>query len=852
MNSSLRAIRVAVVTVFFVALMSLPAMRVTFDVVNGYAAQWLISLGARYGEEVVVITPSFGEEIAKDDLARGLAKIDDATPRGIIVMLSGDRLMSPDILSIGEDLSAPLLKVISERHPITFDPPATAGTLANYPERNRAFGYFRSKSPSLQSAAGLPDFATQLFVKAPSAYWIHYLPRDSALATFDWDIATQGKLPSRFLADKLVVIATDTADYEEPLDLRSSPLPQPVPAATFVAQSLQALSDGRRLVATEWRQTILVAALVSFMVGFMLVRLRDRAHPLHYLAGVACILAVTVLLASTFQVMFPLSEALFAFTAAWWTHRFILDTNRRRRLRRQLIRMELITAGKDGSDTLTIEHWRSLVAATADTLGLSRQNFLVRPAFGKLVELSGDSDTIKKLSPAQRRALRQGIRASGEGTALLPLPSSDTAPSEGLEKESWLITAPTPTGARAGWLVTCDQDVLSASSPRRAMLVAATERLLHLYPFSQKQDVSQTLDERIAERARHLSKEAATLDALIHSTASAFAVFDLVGLFLRQNNQMREISSQSGINVGKSSLTGCIRTITGLSERVVNTLLFEMLADGEPRRLPAAGLDLRQKFVLRVSVDTGQKSLSEGQALGPTVLTELIDVTESQRLDEARRSVAQFFDQQLRNDFEAINLVSEMLDDPDVDDGMRTGLLQRLKSVTLRTTERMATFDVALGEMTGKLATQTVPQELRRALDDVCDMMIANGRKKKLNVEFDRPMLLSLVLAGVSGLPETLRALGWLCIADAPYSGTVRLQADETPDAIIVTIRSEGHGLPAEVVRQILDGSGRRLPDELRDVADAVETVREWGGSIGLESGLDRGLTCTLTLERVV
>lgn len=852
MNSSLRAIRVTVVTIFFVALMSVPAMRVAFDVVNGYAVQWLVGLDGRYGDDVVVVTPALGEEIAKDDLARGLASIDDAAPRGIIVVLTGDRLINPDVLSLGEDLSPPFLKVVSERHPILFDRPATSRTLATYPERDRAFGYFRSERPSLRSAGGLPDFLTQLFVTAPSAYWIHYLPRDSAPATFDWDMATQGKLPSRFLAGKLVVIATDNADYEELPDLRSSPLPQLVPAATFVAQSLQALSDGRRLMAMEWRQSTLIAALASFMAGFVLVLLRDRAHPLHYLVGVACILALTVSLASTVQVMFPLSEALFGFTAAWWTHRFILDTNRRRRLRRQLIRMELITAGKDNFESQTIDHWRSLVSGTAETLGLSSQNFLIQQAFGKLVELSGDSDTIKQLIPAQRQALRQGIRAAGEGVAMLPLPSSDTTPPDGPEKEFWLITASAPTGARAGWLVTCEQDVLSASSSRRAMLVSVTERLLRLYPFSQRQDVSQTLDERIAERARHLSKEAATLDALIHSTASAFAVFDLVGLFLRQNDQMREISSQSGIGFGEMSLTSCIKTITGVSDREVNALLFEMLADGEPRRLPAAGLDLRQKFVLLVSVDPGQTSLSQGQALGPTVLTELVDVTESLRLDEARRSVAQFFGQQLRNDFEAIDLVSEMLDDPDLGDGMRTGLLQRLKSVMRRTTERMATFDVALGEMTGKLSTQTVPQELRRALDDVCDMMVANSRKKDLQVEFDRPKLLSLVLAGDSGLPEALRALGWLCIADAPIGSTIRLQVDETREVIITTIRSEGHGLPAEVVRQILDGSARRLPDELGDVADTVETVRDWGGSIELETGLDRGLTCILTLERVV
>ncbi len=839
--------------ILIVLTMSTPPMRTALDVMNGYAAQWLMRIDAQYGENTAVITPEIGAEIAPDDLALLLQRLEAARPARIVVVPSGDRLMQPGVLAGTADLSVPFLQIVPDTHPLALDPPRDAPALATRPAEAQPFGYYRADGPGQRPERALPPFETVLFGPLPDAFWIGYLPDTEAPAVFDWDIVVSGQVPTRFFTDKIVVIATDNADYAEPDYLRTALLPQPVPGATFVAQSLQAIQDGRVLVAPLWRSSMLILAIASFVAGLTLVLLRDRAHPLHYAAATGSILAVTVLLATQFGIMFPLAEAIVAFTLAWWVHRFILDSNRRRRLRRQLIRVELLTASTADTERQTDTRWQASVSETAEVLGLRRHAFVQRKGLGTLIELTGQGDLLPRLTRPQRRTIQQALRSRADaGTILLPLPAADQAAASDSEEEAWLVTAMGPTGTRMGWIVFCGRDVISASAPRRAMIVAATERLAGLYPAPPQLDVSQTLDERIADRVRRLSKEAATLDALSHSTASAFAVFDLIGVFLRQNDRMRDIAVEGGLDISTLSLLDFVERTTGLSETQITELLFQMLDDGEPRRLPAATLSARLSFVLRLSIDPGRSGGSDGEAMGPVVLAELIDVTENLRLEEARRSVAQFFDQQLRNDFEAIDLVSEMLDDPELDDGMRLGLLKRLKDVTRRTTERMATFDVALGEMTGKLATQTVPQELRRALDELNDVMIAEGRRKGLTIDYDRPVLLSLVLAGAAGLPDALRGLGRLCLADAPADSIVRLSVEEQTGAIVTTIRSEGHGLPEEVVRQILDGSGSRLPTQLREVADTVRTVQSWGGRIGIETALDQGLTCTLTLERVV
>ena len=836
-----------------VLTMSTPPFSASFDVMNGYASQWLVRLGADYGENTVVIAPEVGAEITPKELYIVLQQLMNARPKQIVVVPRGDRFMQPEVLKEIAALPVPLLQVIPDTHPIALNPPVETLRLATRPTLSRTFGYYRADGPDLRRKTALLPFETELFGLSSAAFWIGYLPEAEAPAVFDWDIVASGKVPERFFTGRLVVIATENSDYAEPNYLRSALLPQPVPAATFVSQSLQALQDGRYLLAPQWRLSVLILALSSLISGLTLVLLRDRAHPVHYIIAIGCILGVTIVLAWQFAIMFPLAEAVAAFTLAWWVHRLILDSNRRRRQRRQLIRVELLTAASGDREHHSLDRWFAAVDETAVVLGLRRHAFITRRVFGRLTELTGQGDLLLRMSRAQRKLINQALRTSGEARpVLLPVPPSEQNAPQEADEEAWLVTTMGSKGSRIGWFVFCARDVISTSAPRRAVLVAATERLARLYPSPPRLDVSQTLDERIAEKVRRLSKEAATLDALTHSTASAFAVFDLIGVFLRQNDRMRDIAVEGALNVADLSLKKFVERTTGLAEAEVSAILFEMLDNGDPRNLPAVKLSARSSFVLRLSVDLGRNAGSDDEAVGPIILAELIDITENIRLEEARRSVTQFFDQQMRNDFEAIDLITEMLDDHHLKDEMRLGLLKRLKDVTRRTTKRMATFDVALGEMTGKLGTSTAPQELRRLLDELNDVMLKEGRRKNIAIDYDRPVLLSLVFADTVGLLDTLRGLGRLCIADAPPNSTVRLSVEEKIDVIVTTIRSNGHGLPEELVHQILDGGGNRLPTQLREVADAARTAQSWGGQIHIDTALDQGLECTLTLERVV
>lgn len=384
------------------------------------------------------------------------------------------------------------------------------------------------------------------------------------------------------------------------------------------------------------------------------------------------------------------------------------------------------------------------------------------------------------------------------------------------------------------------------------MLIAAAERLLSMHPDVPERQLRLTLDEQIENRTRVLAHEAATLDALMHISSTALAVFDLVGNFVRENEQMREIGRQGDMDFSKLSLVETVAILTKIDATVVSMIFSELLTDGESRRLLTPGLQTRGSYVLRLSLDLGRADSGEMEALGPIVLCELLDVTESERLDQARRSVAEFFDQQLRNDFEAIDLVFEMLRDPALSDTIQAQLLDRMSAIITRMTRRMETFDGALWSLPGQGGNEVVPQELRRALDEACDSMLREGRFFDVTIDYSRPELLSLVRAGADELTPALRNLGKLCVADAMRDSVVRVSVTETPGTVETAFSSRGPGLPAELVDAIANGSGAHLPKELQDIATIASEARRWGGALSIETGLDEGITCKLTLEKVL
>ncbi|MGR3803187.1 hypothetical protein [Marinibacterium profundimaris] len=842
--------RVAVIALALSLVLSLPALRTAMDIANGYVAAWLVRWDAVYGEDVVVVTPAAGRpEPAEAELRQLLARLDAAGPEAIVVVPGQDaRTMPP--ASYGETLTAPVMTVLSERDRRATDPEAPRDGIAVRPDLSRWFGHLRPAGPGMLLAeSGRPAFETLVADADQEAWWIGYLPEANGLPVFYWNDVLDGHIPAEFLSDRIVVVGMAAQDGAAPPDLRFAPVSQPVPAATYVAQSLQALQDGRLLMAPGTLAKRVIILLAAVQAGLILVRLRDRAGAWIYWVATAGIAGLAVLCALAAQVMFPVTEALVAFSIAWFAHRVVLDANRRRRQRRQLLRADLATAGSLRSRVLSGSDWTRRVEDSAASIGLTGYSFVLhdRPWRQRVVASGGAI----QMTPRTRRAgARNGAGGEG-GTALLPLPSTDFADAPP-DEEFWCVRLRVTGGRRGSWIIRCPEGLLSGSGRRRAMLIAAAERLLSMHPDVPERQLRLTLDEQIENRTRVLAHEAATLDALMHISSTALAVFDLVGNFVRENEQMREIGRQGDMDFSKLSLVETVAILTKIDATVVSMIFSELLTDGESRRLLTPGLQTRGSYVLRLSLDLGRADSGEMEALGPIVLCELLDVTESERLDQARRSVAEFFDQQLRNDFEAIDLVFEMLRDPALSDTIQAQLLDRMSAIITRMTRRMETFDGALWSLPGQGGNEVVPQELRRALDEACDSMLREGRFFDVTIDYSRPELLSLVRAGADELTPALRNLGKLCVADAMRDSVVRVSVTETPGTVETAFSSRGPGLPAELVDAIANGSGAHLPKELQDIATIASEARRWGGALSIETGLDEGITCKLTLEKVL
>lgn len=140
--------------------------------------------------------------------------------------------------------------------------------------------------------------------------------------------------------------------------------------------------------------------------------------------------------------------------------------------------------------------------------------------------------------------------------------------------------------------------------------------------------------------------------------------------------------------------------------------------------------------------------------------------------------------------------------------------------------------------------------DLRRAVETATDVLRESLARQGIRVEIDMPPQLASVRGGQEDVERVLLNLATNARDAMPRGGVLRITIDPPGEWVRVAIEDTGHGIPAEIIRQIdkpffstkPEGWGLGLPT-------CRSIVSEIGGELKIESEPDRGTLVTVHLK---
>lgn len=246
-----------------------------------------------------------------------------------------------------------------------------------------------------------------------------------------------------------------------------------------------------------------------------------------------------------------------------------------------------------------------------------------------------------------------------------------------------------------------------------------------------------------------------------------------------------------------------------------------------------------------------------GEGISGTIVV-LQDVTEQEKLDQARREFVANVSHELRTPLTTIKSYVEALDDGALEEPQ---LANRFVGVIRNETERMIRLVTDLLQLSrldskqARLRMQLV--EVSELLEEVMDRFSFQFRSKKIsaNIEVD-PRIPSVVMDR-DQIDQVLDNLVSNAMKYTPEQGRIELLASLMDDGeqVSITVKDNGMGIPKQDLERIFErfyrvdkARSRSMGGTGLGLSIAREMVKAHGGTIGIESEWNEGTSVTFTL----
>ncbi|TXK77724.1 cell wall metabolism sensor histidine kinase WalK [Paenibacillus sp. N3.4] len=295
----------------------------------------------------------------------------------------------------------------------------------------------------------------------------------------------------------------------------------------------------------------------------------------------------------------------------------------------------------------------------------------------------------------------------------------------------------------------------------------------------------------------------------------------------------REISEVLGIPMD---------AIRGFIQGQVNTTLLDI-------ELP----DDEEQLSVRITF-TPIHRRGEGQN---GIIAVLQDVTDQEKLEQARREFVANVSHELRTPLTTIKSYLEALDDGAMEEPQ---LASRFISVTRSETERMIRLVTDLLHLSRLDSKQSMmsksPTSVSEMLDEVADRFSFQLKQRKIRILIQVEQGVPSLLLDRDKIDQVLDNLVSNAIKYTGDEGAIRLEARRNEkDMLEISVKDNGIGIPKKDLSRIFDrfyrvdkARSRNMGGTGLGLSIAREIVKAHGGSISLDSELGQGTCVMFTL----
>lgn len=261
-----------------------------------------------------------------------------------------------------------------------------------------------------------------------------------------------------------------------------------------------------------------------------------------------------------------------------------------------------------------------------------------------------------------------------------------------------------------------------------------------------------------------------------------------------------------------------------------------------------------QETILRVTFTPIHR---RGGGITGTIVV-LQDVTEQEKLEQARREFVANVSHELRTPLTTIKSYAEALDDGALDEPQ---LANRFVGVIRNETERMirlVTDLLQLSRLDSKEAKLRMkPIEVSELLEEVMDRFSFQFQSKQITSAVEVDAGLPTVVMDRDQIDQVLDNLVSNAVKYTPEQGTIELSAVLTEDQkhVAISVKDNGIGIPKQDIERIFErfyrvdkARSRSMGGTGLGLSIAREMVNVHGGTIHIDSEWNEGTCVTFTL----
>ena len=426
------------------------------------------------------------------------------------------------------------------------------------------------------------------------------------------------------------------------------------------------------------------------------------------------------------------------------------------------------------------------------------------------------------------------------------IPATEIVPSwEGNARITWLGG----TGRDLYWLYTLPKTGDPRKSAHLVRAISASFRELfrwraHLNARKSQDQRFVPIDDKVASAISLVAQSSEQIRHGFDTVGTAVMIFHMVGSPLHANAPMQEIYRQAGLTVSETSLREALQALTDLDDLRIDAMLQDMLLNGGEMRVPMQRFGAEER-IFRIAAPTRIARSRER-----VLVMEAIDVSELHRAADLRQAVALFMDLQLRNDFEAIMLGSELAMDPRVTADKVRPIVARITETTRRAIDRLDQVAGLVREDIWDLEDASYPVDARSIVLEAAERSSEFAEDFSVQIETDVPDASGFTIAEPAALGAMLRAILRVLIADTPQGDSVQLKLEELDGRTHIRI-SGGFGIALERLLQLLSENESDAVGDYRTISEGMARAVQWDASVSYWGREADGFGFNINLRRI-